>query len=516
VRSKTVTRHLPPRPLRGRWGSATAAESFLLQAGIHELPSAFAAAVVHRIEQPIQHARTTEVLDPDIDAESYSATQGRWARDASAGLSNKSFWCTLLVASMSRQPSTHLHYWLQKYSSHSPDRGKQMVKFVCQVAAEIGAEWEGLLREVSNWAPLVNLLQDEPASPPAIHYAWVAEAVLSCCELYADYARRVLSKVTTFPWLLLWLVWVPHDREDPNRKACARSLLTLDEHQLEAQACTALKFRIVFRSALEDCANDGTLDETVYHFVECMAAGWMADTQEIEGLNNSIKHMVQLAPAISWSLMSSRITCQKHLASLRTKAERDEFLQSCIYHHQRTLAEPKDPKRWCELDLEDYPCAPSFVTPPPSQKQKKSKGKVCAAKALVAVKRLLKEAGRLWAPSAEVILEISITQNRGTASKRLYLPAVKHYSQLWAVRGQRVEACSATGPRMELMFPLYARDLLFIFQEAHDEFMEHNLGEADVEVSAVKLQWDLDSTSCASIVGEQALLHFSDVCWRAP
>ena len=511
MRSKTVTRHLPPRPLKGRWGSATAVEGFLLQAGFDELPSAFAAAVAHRIQQPVHQARPTEVLDPDIDAESYSATQGRWARDASAGLSNKNFWCTLLVANTSRQPSTHLHHWLQKYSSHSPDRGKQMVKFVCQVAAEIGSEWEGLLRQVSSWKPLMNLLQDEPASPPAIQYAWVAEAVLSCCELYADYARRVLSKVTTFPWLLLWLVWVPHDREDPNRKACARSLLTLDDHQLEAQACTALKFRVVFRSALEDCANDGTLDETAYHFVECMAAGWMADTQEIEGLNNSIKHMVHLAPAISWALMSSRITCQKHLASLHTKAARDEFVQNCIHNHQRMLTEPRHPKRWCELDLEDYPCPEPFVAPP-SQNQKKSKGKMCSAKALVAVKRRLKEAGRLWVPSAEVILGISLIPRKGAASKLLYLPAVKHYSQLWAVRGQQVE-----GDRMELMFPLYARDLLFIFHEAHDEFfMKHNLGEADVEVTAVTLQWDLESTSRASIVGEEVLLHFGDVCWCAP
>lgn len=34
---------LPPRALTGRWGSVTAAEQFLLNAGIEELPSAFSA-----------------------------------------------------------------------------------------------------------------------------------------------------------------------------------------------------------------------------------------------------------------------------------------------------------------------------------------------------------------------------------------------------------------------------------------------------------------------------------------
>jgi len=35
-------KRLPPRPLKGRWGSIASAEDFILEAGYEHLPSAFA------------------------------------------------------------------------------------------------------------------------------------------------------------------------------------------------------------------------------------------------------------------------------------------------------------------------------------------------------------------------------------------------------------------------------------------------------------------------------------------
>eukprot|EP00974_Lingulodinium_polyedra_P071430 6910947-Lingulodinium_polyedra.AAC.1 len=54
-RSKVCCKSLPQRPLRGRWSSKHATETFLLQCGRHELPIVFEKALLSHGDRPKRH-----------------------------------------------------------------------------------------------------------------------------------------------------------------------------------------------------------------------------------------------------------------------------------------------------------------------------------------------------------------------------------------------------------------------------------------------------------------------------
>ena len=136
----------------------------------------------------------------DDDEESFGERKQRWAREASANISTKTFWRDLYICHVSRGPITDLLYWFQKVA---PDKS-HMVTFVCEKAKRIRDSWDHLLgtplEQCNEWIPLMQLedgiCKDE----------WCSDAVASCLEMHADYCRRFYNMATTFPALLLWLV----------------------------------------------------------------------------------------------------------------------------------------------------------------------------------------------------------------------------------------------------------------------------------------------------------------------
>eukprot|EP00959_Pyramimonas_sp_CCMP1952_P439246 9195156-Pyramimonas_sp.AAC.1 len=56
--------------------------------------------------------------------------------------------------------------------------------------------------------------------------------VLSCMQMASEYDRRLRREYTTFPHLIVWLIFSPPEEACAYRKQCAEDLLKLPAEQL--------------------------------------------------------------------------------------------------------------------------------------------------------------------------------------------------------------------------------------------------------------------------------------------
>jgi len=85
--AKAKAGRLPQRALRGRWGSATLAERFLLRASedMGEFHTVWEAAVVKYVSKLVQPENEDELgilVDPE---DSFSAIRNKWVKEATEG-----------------------------------------------------------------------------------------------------------------------------------------------------------------------------------------------------------------------------------------------------------------------------------------------------------------------------------------------------------------------------------------------------------------------------------------------
>ena len=189
-------KRLPPRPLRGRWGSVSSTESHLLRAGQHELTSSFHAACSSPACKARQRKRNAEaapvLLDDGDDENSYSAKIGRWAREADEVLHDVQWWHMMRVASLTRGPSDHLYAWLLEAASirraGRTDLLPPVVQLVCGKAESIFHEWELLLNRGDHAFHFLHQIQDDD-----MRLRTTANAVLLCLSGAADFSDRYSS-----------------------------------------------------------------------------------------------------------------------------------------------------------------------------------------------------------------------------------------------------------------------------------------------------------------------------------
>ena len=268
-----------------------------------------------------EHANVAAELELgylDADPQAHRKKMGRWPGEAYyGGICSYSFWLELELGIISCSPCDHCHAWLQKHTNNP--RG--IIDFVCGCHASGGSgkaealynEWSDLMQnaEAQPWDRFrqrVEVLSQEEQSQ------WMAEAATSVLENAANFDMRILRDTTTFPLLMCWLVYAPPSERCEGRMACAADLLSLPASQLATQfSDVALKFRICFASALRAIARDGTMDNEMHTFVMLLVKQWSLSTQCVEGVNNSLKHMVGLAPHLSWQMLVARITSKMSL-----------------------------------------------------------------------------------------------------------------------------------------------------------------------------------------------------------
>ena len=95
----------------------------------------------------------------------------------------------------------------------------------------------------------------------------------------------------------------------------------------------------------------------------------------IEGVANTVKYIVGLAPAISWALLSARVCIKRSMsfagcilnASRETHEITNNLARSCAEHHKEAILDnrgrlPPPDVRYGPPDITKYPIV--YITPP--------------------------------------------------------------------------------------------------------------------------------------------------------
>ena len=123
----TFPKTLPPRPLKGRWGSIEAIEQFLLFCGREELLLVYQEALLAKAQEKLGALALLAVDDED-DVRQYQLKIGRWVTEAVKALGEWSFWLFVIVGHVSRGPLTHMMAFIMDRSRNcqkSSGKGKR-------------------------------------------------------------------------------------------------------------------------------------------------------------------------------------------------------------------------------------------------------------------------------------------------------------------------------------------------------------------------------------------------------
>lgn len=280
--AKSVARRLPPRALKGRWGSIHSSEAFLLRAGHEDLPEVFAQSVGLPAgkDMSLDLATLAEgVLD--MDSATYSRVMGRWRQESVLALQSSAFWLQLSVAQNSRQPLEHLMNWLMSNATSEPleppgcdgfsvegipSAGKLPILVWSKLDA-IMAEFDHVLDpEWCEWQLFQSLLSGESHESEG---QWVACLVATSLEIASEMNRRIVQYLCGFPGKLAWLIYEGPEVECNVRKAVAAELLVRDD----LDKSFTLKFVDLYRDDLTSCSISGNINPQVHQllldFAQC-------------------------------------------------------------------------------------------------------------------------------------------------------------------------------------------------------------------------------------------------------
>ena len=135
-------------------------------------------------------------------------------------------------------------------------------------------EWDALLdNRQGRYDAMPDLVESDVAH-------WHGKTVLNNIEQACEYARRILFPLSTWPYLLLWLVWSPCKQQCPERLQCAKYILDHGGDHAHNATRSVKKFRRLFQQDLQTCVDSGgTLSVICFAFVATLARHWCANTQ---------------------------------------------------------------------------------------------------------------------------------------------------------------------------------------------------------------------------------------------
>ena len=114
---------------------------------------------------------------------------------------------------------------------------------------------------------------------------WTGKAIWQTCDVAVDFNRRLVYPCSTFPWLLLWLAYRPHDECCSHRQECAADLVS---------DCSEVRQDV--SDVLRTTAQTGTISLPLHQMMEDVSMLWEPDTEEVEGCNNILKHKKSSLP----------------------------------------------------------------------------------------------------------------------------------------------------------------------------------------------------------------------------
>ena len=102
----------------------------------------------------------------------------------------------------------------------------------------------------------------------------------------------------------------------PRRRSVSAALLASDPEALDI---TSRKLRVIFLDDFTRAAATGTLQQATHDFFRVMCRQWRGCTQQIEGLNNTLKAIIRRAPVITVPVVSARMTLRNVLTLIGAK-----------------------------------------------------------------------------------------------------------------------------------------------------------------------------------------------------
>ena len=337
ARACDVAKTLPPRALRGRWGSIANLEKKVDRCGRQELHHVF-----HTALRPTRKAAPAEAgalaVDSDDERE-YEYKLGKWSAQVLEAVKSDEMWLCLAIAKTTRTPVVHLEHWLEKHDDRTHvlqlvcgrlDSNGAPIHDSCPVATSIYNEWTDMCCEsaLGMWHVIFDDLSYGEIGTQRQH-EWVAVGVACILEMACDFFNRVVAPSRVFPRLLMWLVWKPHGVPCNERQSCVADLLGADEKELDN---ASLKLRMIFALELQHAAATGLLPEMLWRCISDVSTHWIPHTQDIEGANSTIKAMVTIAPNIKWPLLSSRSTLRKMRS--HDSSVRELIVEECVRYHK--------------------------------------------------------------------------------------------------------------------------------------------------------------------------------------
>ena len=304
-------KYAPARCLTERWGS-----SWLSEARVINATPVIARRVTHDVltkkaakRRPEDDAQADADLTELRDEEHafYRLRHGRWGTEASRAINADEWWTILRIGHRVRTIFHHLFLSQQKH--HGDVYGYfaqlvwgKLVTFHDEIAQLfLKSTWdESCLRFVTPTSP-------EPMKSNVEHAICVA-SLNACAEFYLRVCAPVLEQSKQ---LLILAKEKPHVECDDRKHFCK----TVMAAPLDFLHATVLKVRIMFGPALVRCAHTGILDghdgNMLWHKTEQIARLFKGDSQNIEGLNNTLKGDLRRAPHTQVVLANSR-TANKH------------------------------------------------------------------------------------------------------------------------------------------------------------------------------------------------------------
>lgn len=272
-----------------------------------------------------------------------------------------------------------------------------------------------------------------------------------------------------------------------------------------------MTLRELFKEDLEEAASCGLLSERLYHFLIGVFRHMNLSTQHMEGNNNIVKHLVRRAPHISWSLISSRYTAHKEVA---TASAGRELAASCLAYHEETVRDLNDrasqTARW-ELE----PTLPAFPSLPEGASARGSNRYPTNLRSTRMTVRLMKYFTVQL--TYEKALRFTPTPDpervpTDTNPFSMWMPVHEFRNTLWMAAGEEQE-----GPNSVMIFVL-SRPLVFRpFHRVVAAAAEHldSGDEVDVVVDHVELRWDHARIDCATVgLGASVSLKMFQPCGR--
>lgn len=129
----------------------------------------------------------------------------------------------------------------------------------------------------------------------------IGEAVLLVTLQSVDFDRRIrLNMTNNFPLQLAWLTYQPHDVSCDFRRDLARRLLLAESVAELNDDDLTFKFRLLFEAELIEAVESGMLHRDVWQLTFDIMAMTTDNTQDIEGLNSILSHIVKLSPNIGF------------------------------------------------------------------------------------------------------------------------------------------------------------------------------------------------------------------------